>query len=232
MHHNPVAPGGLPSPRCPGFSLSGHMTDKNTQSTDQSNNSEDSKFIVNDRRHWANEDDESLESVSDPEERLPSYVEQLKKEAEEKDRQLKEYIQAYKQKTAETDEFRQRLQRENDTRLDQARALFFKKLVPILDNFNRALESADSTGDLESFKQGVDMIFKQMKSEFESEGVTTLTPGNEPFDPTQHEAFMTEDVDDPAQDGMVLAALEPGYFYKDKLIKPAKVKVAKLKSTN
>ncbi len=204
------------------------MTEKDAKPA----NKEESQFTVNDRRHWVNEDDESKESVQDPEERLPSYVEQLKKEAEEKDRQLKEYIQAYKQKTAETDEFRQRLQRENDTRLDQARALFFKKLVPILDNFNRALESADSTGDLESFKQGVAMIFKQMKSEFEAEGVKTLTPADEPFDPSQHEAFMTEEVDDPAQDGMVLAALEPGYFYKDKLIKPAKVKVAKLKSSN
>lgn len=204
------------------------MTDKDIKPA----NNEESQFTVNDRRHWVHEDDEALENLPEPEERLPSYVEQLKKEAEEKDRQLKEYIQAYKQKTAETDEFRQRLQRENDTRLDQARALFFKKLVPILDNFNRALESADTTGDLESFKQGVGMIFKQMKNEFETEGVKTLTPANVPFDPSQHEAFMTEEVDDPAQDGMVLAALEPGYFYKDKLIKPAKVKVAKLKSSN
>ncbi len=204
------------------------MTDKNPDST----NKEPSQFTVNDRRHWVDDDGESSEDLPDVEERLPSYVEQLKKEAEEKDRQLKEYIQAYKQKTAETDEFRQRLQRENDTRLDQARALFFKKLVPILDNFNRALDAAHSSGDLENFKQGVEMIFKQMKKEFESEGVTTLTPANEPFDPTQHEAFMTEEVDDPAQDGMVLAALEPGYFYKDKLIKPAKVKVAKLKTSN
>ncbi len=204
------------------------MTEKDPQSP----NEEESSFTVNDRRHWAHEEDESIENLSAPEERLPSYVEQLKKEADEKDRQLKEYIQAYKQKTAETDEFRQRLQRENDTRLDQARALFFKKLIPILDNFGRAIEAAHSTGDLESFKQGVDMIFKQMKSEFESEGVTTLIPANETFDPTRHEAYMTEEVDDPALDGKVLATLEPGYFYKDKLIKPAKVKVAKLKSTN
>lgn len=215
-------------PPVAGFSYIQAMSEKESNTESQ----EPSKFTVQDKRHWALEENGADLEETVLEDRLPSYVEQLKKEAQEKDEKLKEYIQAYKQKTAETDEFRQRLQRENDARLDQARALFFKKLVPILDNFQRALDAAKTSGDLESFRQGVEMIFKQMQGSFEAEGITTLHPENVPFDPTQHEAFMTEEVEDPALDGQVLSALEPGYLFKDKLIKPAKVKVAKLKTQN
>ena len=59
------------------------------------------------------------------EERLPNFVEQLKKDAEDKDKRLREYISAYKDKNAENDEFRIRLQKENETRLDQFKAILF-----------------------------------------------------------------------------------------------------------
>jgi molecular chaperone GrpE len=68
----------------------------------QAENQETSKFTVSDRRHWAHEDEEGNLDV-EPEERLPSYVQQLKDQAEAKDKQLREYIAAYKAKTAETD---------------------------------------------------------------------------------------------------------------------------------
>ena len=116
-------------------------------------NQETSKFTVSDRRHWANEDEEG-NLGNEPEERLPSYVQQLKDQAEAKDKQLREYIAAYKAKTAETDEIRVRLQKENESRLEQIKAGFFKKLIPIMDNFKRAIDSAQSSADYESLKQG------------------------------------------------------------------------------
>ena len=88
-------------------------------------------------------DEVELEELNSEEERLPSYVEKLKKEAEEKDKKLKEYIAAYKEKTAEDDEFRKRLEKDNDVRLDQFKANLFSRLVPILDNLNRAIEASN-----------------------------------------------------------------------------------------
>ena len=89
------------------------------------------KMKVLDRRHWVDEgEDSSNENTPNKpiEERLPNFVEQLKKDAEDKDKRLREYISAYKDKNAENDEFRIRLQKENETRLDQFKAILFARL--------------------------------------------------------------------------------------------------------
>jgi molecular chaperone GrpE len=189
---------------------------------------ETSKFTVSDRRHWAHEDEEGAIN-GEPEERLPSYVQQLKDQAEAKDKQLREYIVAYKAKTAETDEIRIRLQKENENRLEQIKADFFKKLIPIMDNFKRAIDSAQSSADYESLKQGIEMTYSQLLSTLKESGVKTISTSGRKFNPQTDEAFMTEETDDPDKDNEVLEELEPGYLFKDRLLKPAKVKVAKLK---
>ena len=188
---------------------------------------EPSKYSVTDRRHWKLD---NLDEAKDPQDRLPTYVEQLKQEAETKDERLKEYIAAYKNKTAETDEFRKRLERENEGRLDQIKANFFKKILPILDNFKRALQSAQSQADFESFKQGVDMIAAQLTQQLMENGVATISAKGRKFDPNTDEVLMTVETEDPDQDGLVVEELEPGYKFKEKLLQPAKVKVAKLKT--
>jgi molecular chaperone GrpE len=195
----------------------------------QAENQETSKFTVSDRRHWAHEDEEGNLDV-EPEERLPSYVQQLKDQAEAKDKQLLEYIAAYKAKTAETDEIRIRLQKENENRLEQIKADFFKKMIPIMDNLKRAIDSAQSSADYESLKQGIEMTYSQLLSTLKESGVETIPTSGRKFNPQTDEAFMTEDTTDPDKDNEVVEELEPGYLFKDKLLKPAKVKVAKLKS--
>ncbi|MEE8260319.1 MAG: nucleotide exchange factor GrpE [Nitrospinaceae bacterium] len=194
----------------------------------QTENQETSRFTVKDRRHWAQEDEEETLD-GEPAERLPSYVEQLKQQAEAKDKQLREYIAAYKAKTAETDEIRIRLQKENENRLEQIKADFFKKLIPIMDNLKRAIDSAQSSADYESLKQGIEMTYSQLLSTLKENGVETIPTSGRKFNPQTDEAFMTEDTTDPDKDNEVVEELEPGYLFKDKLLKPAKVKVAKLK---
>jgi len=194
----------------------------------QAESEEASRFTVRDRRHWALENEgEALDNESA--ERLPSYVEQLKQQAEAKDKQLREYIVAYKAKSTETDEIRARLQKENENRLEQIKADFFKKLIPIMDNFKRAINSAQSSADYESLKQGIEMTYSQLLSSLKKSGVETIPTSGRKFNPQTDEAFMTEGTTDPDQDNQIVEELEPGYLFKDKLLKPAKVKVAKLK---
>ena len=194
----------------------------------QTENQETPRFTVNDRRHWVHEDEEET-LTGEPAERLPSYVEQLKQQAEAKDKQLREYIAAYKSKTAETDEIRIRLQKENENRLEQIKADFFKKLIPIMDNLKRAIDSAQSSADYESLKQGIEMTYSQLLSTLKESGVETISTSGRKFDPQTDEAFITEDTTDPDKDNEIVEELEPGYLFKDKLLKPTKVKVAKLK---
>ena len=182
---------------------------------------------VVDRRSAMLEEDE-LETVQ--EERLPSYVERLKQEAEEKDKKLKDYIAAYKEKTAEDDGFRKRLEKDNDVRLDQFKANLFSRLVPILDNLNRALQAAKDNPDFDGLNQGVEMVSKQFSRELKNNDVEIINTQNRKFNPKTDEIFLTEETNDPEMDNMIVQELEPGYIFKEKLIKAAKVKVANLKT--
>ena len=182
-----------------------------------------------DRRSALLEEDE-LDQINEHEERLPSYVEKLKKEAEEKDQKLKDYIAAYKEKTAEDDGFRKRLEKDNDVRLDQFKANLFSRLVPILDNLNRAIEAANTNRDFDGLNKGVEMVSKQFSRELKNNNVEIIDAKNRKFDPKTDEVFLTEETKDPEMDNMIVQELEPGYIFKDKLIKAAKVKVAHLKT--
>jgi molecular chaperone GrpE len=190
------------------------------------------KVKVLDRRHWVDDNENSYDEshTSKPiEERLPNFVEQLKNEAEDKDKRLREYISAYKDKNAENDEFRIRLQKENETRLDQFKAILFARLLPILDNLKRAAQSASQTKDLDSLQQGIDLVVNQFSNELKENGVETVVSIGEKFDPKSHEVFLTVETEDESQDEMIIEELETGYRFKEKLIKASKVKIAKLK---
>jgi len=204
------------------------MTDKNTENP-ASNKEDSSKINVVDRRHWVTEEDSDGE-VSAEEERLPTYVEKLKQETEEKDKQLREYIAAYKKNSSENDDIRARLQRENETRLDQFKANLFARLVPILDNLKRAATAAENSSDFDSLQQGIEMVIKQYSRELQENGVQEIQTQGRKFDPKTDEVFMTVETSDPAKDNDIVEELEPGYLFKEKLIKASKVKVAKLKT--
>jgi len=197
---------------------------------DKDSAEEKPKINVIDRRHWTTDTEETeATDAADLEERYPDYVEKLKKESEEKDKRLREYIAAYKEQSSENDEFRQRLQKENETRLDQFKANLFSRLVPILDNLKRAQDASNSSKDFNVLEQGIVMVIKQFSRELEDNDVTVIPTVGRKFDPKTDEAFMTEVTEDPEKDNIILQELEPGYMFKDRMIKPAKVKVAKLK---
>ncbi len=173
-------------------------------------------------------DEEAIEEAI--EERLPTYVERLKQESEEKDKRLREYIAAYKEKSGEDDEFRKRLEKDNDIRLDQFKANLFSRLIPILDNLNRAIQATGSNKDFDVLHQGMEMVAKQFARELKNNEVQTIDTHNRKFNPKTDEVVMTEETTDPEQDNTIVEELEPGYIFKDKLIKAAKVKVAHLKT--
>ncbi len=172
------------------------------------------------------DEEESESSINT--ERLPNYVERLKQEAEEKDKRLREYIAAYKEKSGENDDFRKRLEKDNDVRLDQFKANLFARLVPILDNLNRAIQTTNSKKDFEGLLQGVEIVAKQFSRELKNNEVEKIETQNRKFNPQTDEVVMTEQTSNPEEDNNIIEEFEPGYVFKDKLIKAAKVKVAHL----
>lgn len=126
-------------------------------------------------------------------------------------------------KAAEFDNFRKRADRERQQSAADAAADVFRELIPVLDNFDRALD-AKVEGD--ALRQGVALIARQMRLLLESRGVSIEDPLGLRFDPKRHEALSHEHSPDHPE-GTVLEVLQKGYSWKDRLLRPALVKVAK-----
>lgn len=102
-----------------------------------------------------------------------------------------------------------------------------QNILPVIDNFERALQVPQDamTGDLKSFVDGYEMIYKQLVAVLEKEGVTKIDAVGKPFDPNYHQAVMRVASDEYDND-VVVEVLQEGYLLGDKTLRPAMVKVA------
>ena len=102
-----------------------------------------------------------------------------------------------------------------------------KQILPILDNFERAIKLDDDNleDEVSKFLEGFKMIYCNMQNVMENFEVKAIDGANKPFDPVYHNAIMVEKREG-VEPGMVLEVLQKGYIYKDKVIRPAMVKVS------
>ena len=123
---------------------------------------------------------------------------------------------------ADYENYRKRSDREKQEYFKYALADMLRDLLPILDNFDRALDHAEEGDD---FHKGVLLIYKQLNDILKRHGVTPIDEANVRFDPNIHEAVMREENNSlPTQ--TVMAVLQKGYFLHDRVLRPAMVKVA------
>jgi molecular chaperone GrpE len=139
----------------------------------------------------------------------------------------------YLRKAADFENFRKRMAREKQDAIDYANQSLLLDLIPVIDDFDRAIQSAEiiqaaeqrSVGDFDKFLEGIGMIEKRLSSQLESRwGLKGFISAGEAFDPNRHEALMMEksaEVSEP----LVKEDLLKGYTLKERVIRPAKVKV-------
>jgi len=125
---------------------------------------------------------------------------------------------------AEFDNYRKRVERERRDLADYMKADILTEILPIVDNFERALQAPSSDGD--SLRKGVDLIHKQMLDFLRKRGVTPIEALGADFDPNFHQAVIHE-TSPFHREGEVIEELQRGYMLGDKLLRPAMVKVAK-----
>jgi len=124
---------------------------------------------------------------------------------------------------AEFDNARRRASKEQQDYRDYATMDALKSFLPVIDSFERALQSKSDGSD---FRGGIELIYKQLQDALAKQGVVAIVAKGQPFDPRFHEAIeMVETTEVP--DHVVLEELQRGYKYKDRLMRPAMVKVAK-----
>jgi molecular chaperone GrpE len=128
---------------------------------------------------------------------------------------------------AEFENYRRRTERERRELSEAAAADLIRDLLPVVDDFERALSSADAaSGAGPEFRRGVELIHKQLLEALRKRGAQPFDSVGQPFDPSWHEAVAWEPAGD-RPDGEITAELRRGYRLGTRLLRPAQVKVAK-----
>lgn len=145
-----------------------------------------------------------------------SEIKALKKEYDElKDK----YLRAL----AEMQNLRKRFDRERADYIEYALSEFLREVLVVLDNFDRALKASDEV-DGRSFREGVELIYRQYQDMLRKKGVRPIDLADKKFDPAIHQAVLTEESDE-VEEPEVAEELQRGYWLQDRLLRPAMVKV-------
>ena len=144
-------------------------------------------------------------------------------------RKLQELADEHQARTlrvqADFDNFRRRTQKEKEELAQYATSKLVTELLPVLDNFERALATAPASADSEAFTKGVNMIFRQLDGVLKSQGLTAMESVGQPFNPEYHQAIMQVESEE-HEEGIVTEEVQKGYLLKDKVLRPAMVKVS------
>ena len=185
------------------------------------------RFTVNDRRFWTMDEQELETEGARPSQ--PSFVEQLERQVEDKDRQLREYIAAYKKEVVEgLEKTKERLERDASARIEQIRGQMAGPMIEVLEALERSIVAAESGAAAEAVLQGVRMVHLLMVQKLQELGLQRVATVGQPFDPNLHEAVAVIPVSEPAQDNTVVAELRPGFTLGERLVRAAQVQVGKL----
>lgn len=142
---------------------------------------------------------------------------------------LKTYLEKEKKEymflMAEFDNFRKRTLREKSELIKNAAESAFKGLLPVVDDFERALKASDGVDDAASIREGMELIYKKLKKYLEQNGVKEMDPEDRDFDADRHEAITAVPVPDENLKGKIIDTVEKGYMINDKVLRHAKVVV-------
>jgi molecular chaperone GrpE len=156
----------------------------------------------------------------------PEQIEDLKGRAAKADEHWERLLRT----TADFENFKKRAAREKTESAQYASASMLQKLLPILDNFEMALAATKNAevpqGGIASLQSGVQMIQQQLKNVLAESGLEEIEAAGQKFDPTLHEAVSQQESTEVAEDH-VLQQLRKGYKFKERLLRPATVVVAK-----
>ncbi len=127
---------------------------------------------------------------------------------------------------AEFENYQKRVEREAADTCRTANSQLLREFLPVLDGFELALSNASAAERTGQFHKGVELIYAQLLETLEREGVTPVAAEGERFDPYKHEALLAEQVAG-KEKGAILEVLQKGYLLNGKVLRAAKVKVAK-----
>ena len=140
-----------------------------------------------------------------------------------------EWQDRFLRKAAEFENYRKRVDKEKSELRIQSQSSILIEMLPVVDACERALKffekGEDVTETLHQYREGVELLYRQVLDSFSRAGAVPMESEGKPFDPHLHEAISREETSE-FEEGMVARELRRGYMFKDKLLRPAQVMVA------
>ena len=167
------------------------------------------------------EGEETVEELSELE-RLEQALEEAKAEADE-------YLDGWRRAQAEFSNYKKRQRAEQSKMQELANANLLRKLLPVLDDFDRAIDTMPDGVEKLSWTQGLLMVKRKLEAVLETEGVEPIETGGASFDPNYHEAVTHEEMPG-YEEGQIIGEVQKGYVLGDRVLRPALVRVAKASS--
>lgn len=166
----------------------------------------------------SNEEETTVEETPEAEGRTPEADDQTTLE-QERDR----YLDLAQRTQAEFENYRKRAARDNAAAGERAKGNLVRELLPVVDNLERALASAEEGED--HLAKGVRLVLEELRAVLSRQGVEAFDPSGDEFDPELHEALSTRE-EEGAEAGVVLDVVEKGYRLNGSVLRPARVVVA------
>ncbi|MDY6334524.1 MAG: nucleotide exchange factor GrpE [Lachnospiraceae bacterium] len=170
----------------------------------------------------------SAPTGSDKEEKKSGFFNKKKdKELEALKAQNAELNDRLKRQLAEFDNYRKRTEKEKESMFSMGEQSVAEKILPIIDNFERGLETVPEEQKDDAFVQGMEKVYQQTVKQLKAIGVTEIDAEGQKFDQNLHNAVMQAESDEKHPSGTVVQVLQKGYMYHDKVLRHSMVSVAK-----
>lgn len=144
---------------------------------------------------------------------------------DKKDKQIEELNDKYKRLFAEFDNYRKRTEQEKIGMFAEGEKTVLLKVLPLIDNFERAMNSIPEDQKETALAEGIDKTYKSFMSQLQELGVTPIEAAGKPFDANLHNAVMHVE-DDSFDENTVVEEFQKGYMFKEKVLRYSMVKVA------
>jgi molecular chaperone GrpE len=169
--------------------------------------------------------EERAEAVKTPSRiELAERIEALERELAESRAKAEEHLYNWQRSAADFANYKRRTDEDRALASQFGQALLIGKLLAVLDDFDRALESVPAEAH-DPWIEGVQLVERKLRGVLEAEGVTPIEPVGRPFDPNLHEAVVHEETAD-YPDNHVIGEVQRGYLLRDRVLRPSLVRVA------
>lgn len=195
-----------------------HQESKNEVKKDKIKHKDDNKITKNEMLEIIKEKKEKIQFLEDE-------LVQLKNNIQEKETLAQDYLNHLKRLQADFENYKKREEKKKKEFIEFANQELLSKLLVIVDNLERALESTKNTNNVDSIREGIEKILKEFQQILKQEGVKPIIAKGNRFNPSKHEAVSVVETDQLPED-TITEEFRKGYYYKSKVLRPAMVKVA------